>query len=146
MAAAERGDVEELKRLAQTMRGASGQPAGPAAESGGKRLEVPAVLSQPFPEACLAPAGALGLEHAEFAARVGGVSSGSARFSSTTPGSRRRRRTTGRATGVAELRHSFDAAGIDTASPRYGGDDLAVRAASLRQLGRYPLPPAAGRP
>ena len=33
---------------------------------GARRLEAPAVLSQPYPEACIAPARALGLEQVEF--------------------------------------------------------------------------------
>jgi hypothetical protein len=66
-AAVERGDVAELARLAQTMREAAGRKAAGAVEPGAaRRFEVPAVLSQPYPEACLAPALALGLEHVEF--------------------------------------------------------------------------------
>ena len=132
MAAAERGDVEELKRLAQTMRGASGQPAGPAAGSGGKRLEVPAVLSQPFPEACLAPAGALGLEHAEFAALSEDVSSRIRAFLEhyawvASPATHDRARD-----GVAELRHSFEALpAVDTAIAEVWAETISLFALHL---------------
>lgn len=67
LAAAERGDVAELARLAQAMRKAPGGTAARAGAPGAAgRLEAPAVLSQPYPEACVAPARALGLEHVEF--------------------------------------------------------------------------------
>jgi hypothetical protein len=68
LAAVERGDVAELARLAQNMREAAGRKATETAAAPGAagRFEAPAVLSQPYPEACLAPARALGLEHIEF--------------------------------------------------------------------------------
>jgi hypothetical protein len=67
LAAVERGDVAELARLAQTMREAAGRKATETAAPGAAgRFEAPAVLSEPYPEACLAPARALGLEHIEF--------------------------------------------------------------------------------
>ena len=67
LAAAERGDVEELARLAQAMRAAPGRTAEAGATPGAAgRLEAPAVLSEPYPEACIAKARALGLEHVEF--------------------------------------------------------------------------------
>lgn len=68
LAAVERGDVAELARLAQTMREAAGRKATETAAAPGAagRFEAPAVLSQPYPEACLAPARDLGLEHIEF--------------------------------------------------------------------------------
>jgi hypothetical protein len=109
LAAAERGDAEELRRLAQTMRGSAGRPAGPAVTGGLKRLEVPAVLSQPFPEACVAPARALGLEHVEFTPLSGDLASRIRGFLeqyawAASPATYDRARD-----GVAELRHSFDA-------------------------------------
>jgi hypothetical protein len=69
LVAVERGDVAELARLAQTMRAAAGRKeagAGAASPGAARRLEAPAVLSQPYPEACIAPARALGLEQVEF--------------------------------------------------------------------------------
>ena len=67
LAAVERGDVAELVRLAQTMRESAGKPTGATASTGASgRFEAPAVLSQPYPEACLARAHALGLEQVEF--------------------------------------------------------------------------------
>jgi hypothetical protein len=67
LAAVERGDAAELARLAQTMRAAADRKqAGAAAPGAAGRLEAPAVLSQPYPEACIAPARALGLEQVEF--------------------------------------------------------------------------------
>jgi hypothetical protein len=67
LAAVERGDVAELARLAQTMRAAAGQKAaGAATPSATGRFVAPAVVSQPYPEACVAPALALGLEQVEF--------------------------------------------------------------------------------
>jgi hypothetical protein len=67
LAAVERGDVAELARLAQTMRAGAGRKAAGAAAPGAPgRFEAPAVLSQPYPEACVAPALALGLEQVEF--------------------------------------------------------------------------------
>src|SRR5262249_12959403 len=62
LAAVERGDAAELARLAQTMRTAAGRKEAGAAG----HLEAPTVVSQPYPEACIAPARALGLEQVEF--------------------------------------------------------------------------------
>ena len=67
LAAVERGDVAELVRLAQTMQGSAGKPTGTTASGGAPgRIQAPAALSQPYPEACLARAHALGLEQVEF--------------------------------------------------------------------------------
>jgi len=66
LAAVERGDVAELARLAQTMREAAGRKTETGAPGAAGRFEAPAVLSQPYPEACIAPARALGLEQIEF--------------------------------------------------------------------------------
>jgi hypothetical protein len=67
LAAAERGDVAELARVARSVRDAAGRKAAGATAPGvGKRLEPPAVLGQPYPDACIAPARALGLEQVEF--------------------------------------------------------------------------------
>src|SRR4029453_15325581 len=66
LAAVEREDAAELARLAQDMRAAAGRKtAGTAAPGAPGRLEAPAVLSQPYPEACIAPARALGLQQVE---------------------------------------------------------------------------------
>src|SRR5262249_42241794 len=66
LAAVERGDAAELARLAQTMRTAAGRKeAGAAAADAAGHLETPAVISQPYPEACIAPARALGVEPVE---------------------------------------------------------------------------------
>jgi hypothetical protein len=67
LAAVERGDAAELARLAQSTRaGAGRKAAGAAAPGPAGRFEAPAALSQPYPEACVAPARALGLEQVEF--------------------------------------------------------------------------------
>ena len=66
LAAVERGDAAELTRLAQDMRAAAGRKKAGAAAPAAGRLDAPAVLSQPYPEACITPARALGLEQVEF--------------------------------------------------------------------------------
>jgi hypothetical protein len=62
--AAERGDAEQLRQLAEKM--LSSTPASAQAAEGAaaprKRFEAPATLVQPFPQASLERAGALGLE------------------------------------------------------------------------------------
>lgn len=70
LAAAERGDPDELRRLAQQMREAAGRPAAQATAGPGRRFEAPAVLAQPFPDTGVTAARALGLEHVEFVERT----------------------------------------------------------------------------
>src|SRR5262245_44839645 len=67
LAAVERGDAAELARLAQSMRAAADRKQSSAAAPGAAgHWEAPAVLSQPYPETCIAPARELGLEQVEF--------------------------------------------------------------------------------
>src|SRR5262249_30833226 len=62
--AAEHGDAEQLRELAEKM--LSGTPATAQAAEGAaaarKRFEAPTTLAQPFPQASIERAGALGLE------------------------------------------------------------------------------------
>jgi len=132
LAAAERGDVEELKRLAKAMRGSAGGPAGPTATGGLKRIEVPAVVSQGFPEACIAPAGELGLEHVEFDPVSADVALRIRAFLeqyawAASPATLDRARD-----GVAELRHTLDALpAIDTATADVMAETISLFALHL---------------
>src|SRR5262245_50430892 len=67
LAAVERGDVAELARLAQAMReAAAAKTTGTTGPVAAGRFEAPAVLSQPYPEACRDRARGLGLEEVDF--------------------------------------------------------------------------------
>jgi hypothetical protein len=97
-----------------------------------KRFEAPAVVSEPFPEACLAPARALGLEPVEFAAQSGDVALKIRAFLeqyawAASPATHDRARD-----GVAELRASFDALpAVDTATAEVWAETVSLFALHL---------------
>ena len=137
--------------LAESMLGTSAADARPADEEAAPtaraRIAAPDVLGEPLPEACLSRAKALGLEPVEVDARVAGGGGRDRRLRGALRDGRVRRRPR----PGERRRRARDARGGGGGHParRRGGlrrDDLALRAAPVRELGRRPLRSGARAP